>query len=204
MDKKMMICPDGEFCDRACVEKSWLPHERNSDCAISEDCPKCIPYVEPSPAKCEHIWEKNSEDGEVYCKKCNYEQEYLKYVELRVCPDCNGTGINPEKFPDARCPCTQPEPMPLIDTEPTCIKCLAKKRGERIDCPRLVYGYCKKHLEAQRDADMAWHLEKVQQVRKAFAEECIKGLLLTCEDFGVSGKAYNAIAKSIRTAAEKE
>ena len=66
----------------------------------------------------------------------------------------------------------QPEPMPLIDTEPTCIKCLAKKRGERIDCPRLVYGYCKKHLEAQRDADMAWHLEKVLQVRKDFAEEC--------------------------------
>src|SRR5574343_908183 len=29
-----------------------------------------------------------------------------------TCPDCNGTGINPFKFPDARCPCTYPADLP--------------------------------------------------------------------------------------------
>jgi hypothetical protein len=54
----------------------------------------------------------------------------------------------------------QPEPMPLI---------------ENIYQATLITGFAfTEGCKQQRDADMAWHLEKVQQVRKDFAEEYIK------------------------------
>ncbi len=56
-----------------------------------------------------------------------------------------------------------PEPMPLI----------ARCFNHNEDCTCV---FCLNQI-AQRDADMAWHLEKVQQVQKDFAEECIKVIL---------------------------
>jgi hypothetical protein len=138
---QMMICPKAKECKEWCPEKHNKPHEKNGKCEFNT----CMQWVN-SGACIPYVEPSSSLEH----------QEHIRYD------------------PDDGKPCVewtylkQPEPsMPLIDTEPTCIKCLAKKRGKRIDCPRLVYGYCKKHLEAQRDADMAWHLEKVQQVRKA-------------------------------------
>ena len=56
-------------------------------------------------------------------------------------------------------------------------------------------------IKAQRDADMAWHNTQLPAIRAEFAEKVCEGLKMTCEDFDVSGKAYNAIVKSIKNVA---
>ena len=174
MDKpQMMICPKAEGCKKTCEEPDHKhPHIQNKECQYGScvhriACGVCIPY-EPSPVKCEALGcDKpavetlvSSTFPSISFNLCK--EHAVQYVEPSSpkdkCPDCNGTGINPEKFPDARCPCTQ-SGMPLI-----CANCGVEDAG-----------ICEGHECAgrQRDADMAWHLEKVLQVRKDFAEEWV-------------------------------
>jgi hypothetical protein len=89
--------------------------------------------------------------------------EYPLYFDVEPspakekCPDCNGTGINPEKFPDARCPCTQPEPMPL---------------RQQFEDACMYYGCCP--YDALLDRLEVIAIARDQQVRKAVIEEVCK------------------------------
>jgi len=65
-----------------------------------------------------------------------------------------------------------PEPMPLAKSGDT---------TETIFTPDYHTGF-KVGVAKQRDADMAWHKNEVQQVRKALIEECIKTMKLVMEE----------------------
>jgi len=161
MDKKMMICPkanEGRDCDGCIHNKS---HTERFSCVGGSGCPACKKIQKYKCLICDRDnFEKPNQphwcNGDFRKHKQNFEA--IPYVEPSPakdkCPDCNGTGINPEKFPDARCPCTQPEPsMPLI----------APPSGS----PENSFSF-EDGLKAHD-----------QQVRKAFAEEIIQSMSKT-------------------------
>ena len=81
----------------------------------------------------------------------------------------------------------EPEPMPLIKIDPHIYSCPSD---------------AELGAEAQRDADMAWHLEKVQQVRKGLIEEVCK--LLDDELRIISPNTEAKLKAHLRVMAEKE
>lgn len=179
--EQLMICPkakDGS-CDPATVlhfkyRFHCVKHEHRDGCngRIPFTCPACIP-VEPQSAMPLICPKPNSADCSKLCPyaPCVKQQRDADMAILDgICNRCGWIPIEGmAEYLKIHGNIALPT-MPLINTEAICIKCLAGKRGERIDCPRLVYGYCKKHLEAQRDADMAWCEEKLQDLQKRLLE----------------------------------
>ena len=240
---QMMICPKAKECKKCPNPHHKYPHELivagYSDACddLRGGCPACIP-VEPEPkwdikCKCGHYANDHKfTNGCCLLEDCDC-KIFKKVVETEPCPDCNGTGINPEKFPDARCPCTykdadlQPEkhcPKPICDTCENTSTCTIKQAPqmpliEVIDRTGLNIAHkqsCLCHvcrrLRTQRDADMAWHNEKVQQVRKEFAEKFAKWLIDECtglrltnlEDLSEVEIPLSTILAHIRAMAEKK
>jgi hypothetical protein len=111
-----MICPKAKECAsglRGYTRCCAVPHERNSACSLGcgpKQHKSCIPYIPEQPKK------------------------------PATCQDCNGTGINPDKFPDARCPCTYP-PADLKPAEST------------IKCPFFKNGKCTKPLDTTAECN---------------------------------------------------
>jgi len=149
MDKKMMICNRANECGWTdCVDR--MPHPQDyicaDNCKILTDA-KCIPYVEPSPAKDK-------------CPECGHGID-----------EHNGYGFWLRDKPSVYCSCRrtftapQPEPMPLIDL---------RKQIESIGHEWLDLPIGGKDLNAFITLIMRTITAHDQQVRKDFAEEVCK------------------------------
>lgn len=125
-----------------------------------------------------------AKDSYSYCS-CD---KFPADLQPKHCTGCPNPSNNYNCVSKEDCP-EQPTQMPLITPQ-----IVFDKAGEVV----------KSAQEQQRDADMACIHAIAAQAVKEFAEKVCEGLLFTCEDFGVSGKGYNAIVKSIRAMAEKE
>ncbi len=145
-----MICPNWQTCKKKCSAKE--KHEYSpTGCnkyPENDECPSCIEYVKPSPAKDKVC---TREGGE-----CSYHAHTNLGLELcRPCPDFKAS---------------QPEPMPLIegwdldkrldDFNTIAIHLDADGETSRAKAVRYLIERCKR----------AESPNKVQQVRKAFAE----------------------------------
>jgi hypothetical protein len=185
IEPQMMICPKAKECTTNCKHSEGKkPHECEDSCRVASfDCPICIPYVAPSPARCEHEWHPITQ-GTWNCTKCG-EPYYDKQEEKN--PHLTGVDVGipdaSELYPD------KPEPMPLIEL------------------PDEIIGMSRTHFmngaKKQRDADIAWHKEKVKQVRREFAEECIKKIGELFEDTKEL-VGLPAVKNFIRAMADKE
>ena len=129
-----MICSKGHTlpldADTTCYKRGCRDYFSNGRLG-------CNWLVEPSPARCEHIWKiYHTEDADQVLIKCSQ------------CGEPYYEPSQPEPIPQSK--------MPLITlSNQDDMYTLGRKYG----------------ATQQRDADMAWHLEKVQQVRKDFAQE---------------------------------
>jgi len=160
MDKKMMICPKAKECNELCLRKT--PH-RCSQIGDGTLCRKAEWKQDSCNNKCipyvEPCTESRSlEDIEHCCGEPSPKD--------KVCTSCENSATCQIK--------SQPEPMPLIGFGD--LKVIQKCH---------IWEPSIEDVEmAQRDADMAWYLEKVQQVRKALLKELEdKGLLRHSKDW---------------------
>ena len=106
---EMYICPKAKECTEVCSAKT--PHEfENIGCAqrfndVLDNCPSCIPYIPEYECTNPLLNRKDRAYAcEGDCESCDDWQP-----KKPVCPECNGKGINPFKFPDAICPCGHPK-----------------------------------------------------------------------------------------------
>jgi hypothetical protein len=191
-----VLCEDGQSGDIVEVDTKDSHPYRVSDIWYKEKHLQLIPYVEPSsPAQAQmmstcskgHLLRADTQTCttlvcEDFCSINTMSYSPCRnLIQCEQCPDCfhpkheiGKCNVVVEPIMGLTCCCgvaPQPEPMPLIDS----VECIGVCQiCDKVKGCVMRGCHCHKHLEAQRDADMAWHLEKVQQVRKALIEEVLK------------------------------
>lgn len=132
------------------------------------------PQPEPTCPECGHLVSEHKADG----------------IEFGGCIRCC-CGHTPADLKPAE---PQAGMMPLIESGDT---------QKTIFTPDYHTGF-KVGVMRQRDADMAWHKEQVQQVRKAFAETIISEITLGHFDNDSGDLLEPELIAHIRAMAEKE